>query len=230
MAGVALVLSDRHGCRVLIGREHAHNKALDSKPGPGFSLVGIQEQFAFCRNWYREGEVRDLVLRYYFVLGIALRSRPHLRRCLVRCRHCRIFFLTDPRNARRKDLGCPFGCGDILRRESRNARSRAYYRTQKGRENKQAWNGERNRRRDAQAPATPLATAEEEGRRPSEPDEPVFDAGIVSHVRAVVSLVEGFPVSREDVLAMLRRSWRQRRMARRKRIDYLVRWLWEHPP
>lgn len=68
---VALVLSDRHRCRSGIGREHAQTQPLDSKPGGGFSLVAIQEKFASRGNLYREGEVRGLVLRYYFVLRAA---------------------------------------------------------------------------------------------------------------------------------------------------------------
>ena len=51
-----------------------------------------------------------LVLQYYLLLRSVLRTRPLLRRCLARCRHCRIFFLTHWCNAGRKDLGCPFSC------------------------------------------------------------------------------------------------------------------------
>jgi hypothetical protein len=170
--------------------------------------------------------VRDLVLRYYFFLRDALRSRGHLRRCLVRCRHCRIFFLTDPRNAGRRDLGCPFGCADALRRQAGNARSKAYYHTPGGHRSKAALNRERNRRKDEVA----LLPVREEDERTVATDGPVLDAGIVDHVRVVVSLIEGFPVSREEVVAMLREVWRQRRMVRERRIDYVLRWLGEHPP
>ena len=45
------------------------------------------------------------------VLRSLLRQKAHLRPCLCRCRHCRIFFLTHPRNARRRDLACPFDHG-----------------------------------------------------------------------------------------------------------------------
>lgn len=53
---------------------------------------------------------------------------PHLRRCLTRCRHCRLFFLTDPRNGRRWDLGCWFGCSKAHKRRQSNLRTQAYYR------------------------------------------------------------------------------------------------------
>lgn len=57
-----------------------------------------------------------------------------------------------------------------------------------------------------------------------------FHAGMVEHVRMVTSLIEGRPVSREEVLRMLRRAVRQHRIAREKRIDHIVRSLKEHPP
>ena len=53
--------------------------------------------------------VAPLVLSYYVVLRSVLRLKPWLRKCLARCRHCGIFFLTDVRNAGRQDLGCPLG-------------------------------------------------------------------------------------------------------------------------
>ncbi|MFB3902906.1 MAG: hypothetical protein ACE15E_05585 [Acidobacteriota bacterium] len=77
--------------------------------------------------------MRDLVLEYYFVLRSALRAQPGLRRCLTRCRHYRIFFLTDPRNAGRRDLGCPFGCREAHRKRSSTRRSVACYQTKEGR-------------------------------------------------------------------------------------------------
>ena len=61
-------------------------------------------------------------------------------------------------------------------------------------------------------------------------DEVRLDAEIVEHVRVVTSLIEGVEVSREEVLAMLERAVRQRRIGRERRIDYVLRWLEEHPP
>jgi len=63
---------------------------------PGFSLVTIEERFTFLPDWYRRDGVRNRVLAYYFVLREALRELPKLRVHLVRCWHCRIFFLADP--------------------------------------------------------------------------------------------------------------------------------------
>jgi hypothetical protein len=167
--------------------------------------------------------VVHLVLRYYFVLRSALRSRPHLRPCLTRCRHCRIFFLTHPRNVGRGDLGCPFGCREAHRRKASSERGAAYYRTESGRTKKRALNGRRGGGGDP-------ATAPERQSPAAGPEEMGFDATIVEHVRVVVSLVEGFRVSRGEVLGMLRRTLRQRSILEEGRIDYVLRWLREHPP
>jgi len=49
--------------------------------------------------------------------------------CLIRCRHCRIFFLTHGRNHRRLELvSCPFGCRKERERRESIRRSGAYYR------------------------------------------------------------------------------------------------------
>ena len=49
--------------------------------------------------------------------------------CLIRCRHCRIFFLTHRRNHRRLELvSCPFGCRQEHERRESIRRSGAYYR------------------------------------------------------------------------------------------------------
>jgi hypothetical protein len=61
------------------------------------------------------------------VLRSVLRSQSDLRRCLSRCQHCRIFFLTHPRNAGRSDLRCPFGCREAHRKQRSTERSVAYY-------------------------------------------------------------------------------------------------------
>lgn len=164
----------------------------------------------------------DLVLAYYQVLRTALRTRPHLRPYLTRCRHCRIFFLAHPRNRGRQDLGCPFGCRDAHRRKCSAERSTAYYGTAAGKRKKARLNGKRGQPGDS--------GGEPEGASAPASGGIEVDAGIVEHVRMVTSLVEGFYVSREEVLAMLERTVRQRSIVRERRIDYVLRWLAEHSP
>lgn len=77
-------------------------------------------------DWYSGGELRRLVLDYYVVLRSVLRNKPRVRRLLTRCRHCGIFFITDPRNVGREDIGCPFGCADLHRRRNSDKRSATY--------------------------------------------------------------------------------------------------------
>ena len=156
--------------------------------------------------------------QYYVVLRSVLRSRPDLRRCLSRCRHCGIFFLTHPRNAGRSDLQCPFGCREAHRKQRSTERSVAYYTTAEGKAKKQMQNGKRVQggvRADANPPVNGAVE---------------FHAAMVGYVAMVASLIEGRRVSAEEILQMLVRVMRQHSMARRRRMDYVVAQLHEHGP
>jgi hypothetical protein len=52
-----------------------------------------------------------------------------------------------------------------------------------------------------------------------------FDADIVRYLVMVVTLIEGRRVREEEIRKMLARAVRQHRMARRRRIDYLLHYL-----
>ena len=168
------------------------------------------------------------------LLRSVLCAKPHLRRCLRRRRHCRIFFLADPRNAGRRDLGCPFGCKEAHRKQRSTQRSVEYYQDKEGKGKKRDQNAKRRApnppaqqviaptvlRPPQQAPCAPAPEASPEGWNP----------GMVEHVRMVSSLIEGRRVSREEVLEMLERVLRQHSICRRTKIDQTVAWLNEHPP
>lgn len=156
--------------------------------------------------------------QYYVVLRSVPRSRSHLRRCLSRCRHCRIFFLTHPRNAGRRDLRCPFGCREAHRKQRSTERSVAYYATAEGKAKKKMQNGKRaqgGERGDANPPL---------------PEPPEFPAGMVGYVAMAASLIEGRRVSEAEMLQRLVRAMRQHSMARRRRMDYVVAQLQKRGP
>ena len=138
-----------------------------------------------------------------------LRTHPHLRRYRCRCRECGIFFLTHPRNAGRRDLRCPFGCREVHRKRNSTQRSVAYYRTAEGKEKKKRQNGKRGRGAGARR-----GSGEREGMP--------FEADIVRYLAMVVSLIESRRVSEGAIRKMLARAVRQHRMARRRRIDYVL--------
>ena len=164
-----------------------------------------------------------LVLAYYVLLRSVLRSQPELRRCLTRCRHCRIFFLTDPRNVERCDLGCPFGCQEAHHKRQSNIRSKAYYQTQEGKDKKRDLNAKR-RKGIRPKPSQPSP----EGKAAPEPSP--WPQLMVDYLCMVVGLIEGRQVSVAEILEMLSRAVRQHRMGRRRRIDQTVVSLHEHPP
>jgi hypothetical protein len=177
-------------------------------------------------DWYRGGAAAALVLEYYALLRSVLRAKPHLRACLTRCRHCGIFFLTHPRNARRRDLHCPFGCREAHRRQASAQRSAAYYRDPKGRRKKSQLNQRRPRKYGPAKPAPDPPRA----RAPQRRHRARWNPGMVEYVRMVISLIEGRRISRAQVLRMLARKMRQHTLCRRRRIDQTVAWLQEEPP
>lgn len=157
------------------------------------------------------------MLAYCVLLRSVLRDHPGLRRCLTRCRHCRIFFLTDPRNAGRRDLGCPFGCREAHRRRQSNQRSTAYYRDPPGKLKKRLLNA---RRRPPALVSTPVPTSQPL-RWPRE---------ILLYVRLLVRLIDGRSLTLTEVSDLLAKVVRQHTMVRTRRIDQVVAWLHEKPP
>ena len=152
---------------------------------------------------------------YYVVLRSVLRLKLGLRKCLARCRHCGIFFLTHPRNAGRKDLGCAFGCREAHRRSQSTRRSVEYYRQPEGKAKKHQLNARRRKTPVAPPPkATPLP----------------WPRPILDYVRVAVSLIEGRKVELWEIVEMLQRTVRQHRMVRMRRIDQGVAWLHAQPP
>jgi hypothetical protein len=184
--------------------------------------IQIAAHFRFVEDWYQGGSVVALVLSYYAGLRSVLRAQAELRRCLTRCRHCGIFFLTHPRNAGREDLRCPFGCRQAHRRHQSDQRSTAYYRDEAGKEKKRTLNAKR-RKRPPPPPAPPSPLLVDEF--PS-----AWPQTMLPYLQMVISLIEGRPVSLAEVVAVLRRALRQHRIARTRRIDHTVGWLHAEPP
>lgn len=143
--------------------------------------------------------MRDLVGSYYAQIRSLLRERPELRPCLKRCRHCRIFFFTHPRNASRDDLHCGFGCREAHRRHDSHRRSAAFYREDPDKKRHQ------NRKRY-------LFTAPTSPDRGTEPQD-ACPTAIVRHVCVIVSLVERREVGLDEILELLAKKERQHRMA-----------------
>ena len=56
------------------------------------------------------------------------------------------------------------------------------------------------------------------------------DSRILPYVRMLVSILEGRTISREELLATLRRGIRQRSIGRLARREYVLDYLNQHPP
>lgn len=57
-----------------------------------------------------------------------------------------------------------------------------------------------------------------------------FDDGMVAYLQMALGLIERRNVGRNEVIELLRTTMRQRSMGRERRIDYVLRYLTEHPP
>jgi len=159
------------------------------------------------------------------VLRSVLRANPCLRRCLTRCRHCGIYFLTHPCNAGRKDLGCPFGCRDKHRKRGAAKRSVEYYRTPEGKFKKKLQNGKRSM---AETKAV-LDECGPAGKNLVLPEHSIWEP-VLCYLRMVISLIEGRRVSAAEILELLARMLRQHSIVRRRRIDYVVQYLNRRAP
>src|SRR5208337_4664385 len=53
---------------------------------------------------------------------------------------------------------------------------------------------------------------------------------MLPYVRMLVGLIEGVEFTCGEVLCLLRQSMRQRRLGARRRIDYILAFLHQHPP
>ena len=151
-----------------------------------------------------------------------MKIKPHLRKCLVRCKHCQIFFLTHPRNAGRTDLGCPFGCRKTHRKKSAIKRSVEYYQSPEGKIKKRHLNARRNN---------------QESSRESTPDKiPVsdrkefVDGTTLLHIQTATSLIEGRAVAMDDIIIMVKKILRQLSIDKRKRVAYINSYHGKIPP
>jgi len=169
--------------------------------------VQLESFFKFSPDWYREGEVRSTVLSYYQVLRRVLREHPHLRRCLTRCVHCRIYFITHPRNCKRTDIRCPYGCRQSHRKASSTRRSVAYYQTKEGKIKKRIQNSKRSRKVISEKVQTNV-------------ENPRIDETTVGYLLMITRFIEGRRVTLDELLHLVFSFLRQHSMDRYKKAFY----------
>jgi hypothetical protein len=221
-----------------VGRGRA-KIAFDCNREPGFFVIAVEKVFSFRPDWHQDRQAQPLVRHYQAVLDAVLESHPQLGPCVAGCAYCGIRFLSDRRNAGRRDLRCPFGCRRHHRQRSSSQRSVAYYRTPVGKLKKQRLNARRDATTDHQRqpdPQQPSSLSQEPPPSVSDHgfpaelsldgvllDEPSLLASpMLPYVRMVASLVDGMPLSLAEVVGLLRQALRQHSMARRRRLDYLL--------
>lgn len=136
-----------------------------------------------------------MMRQYHELLRSILEKRPDLERCQTECRHCKILFVADPRNAGRNDLACPFGCQREHRRRESVRRSSAYYRDPAGKVKKKIQNARRAVEMAKKIGLPPRVP----GSHPWPPNE-----AMVQHLMMMFSAIEGRTVGRDEVMEYLR--------------------------
>jgi len=196
---------------------HAQYNYQHYKSKSGFFIVKIQEAFQYLPDWYQKGEVRGKVFQYYYVLRSVMREHPEVRKCLTRCKHCGIFFLTHPRNAGRRDLRCPFGCRQAHRKKSLKERSAQYYRSDDGKKKKK-WH---NRARSLH-PRQPDNGGNDLAHKEPSVQEMVIclDKVALGHIQMVVSLIEKRYVKLSEISKMVEKIMRQHSMVKGEELAY----------
>lgn len=186
--------------------------------------------------------------QYQTALDSLLESDSDLRDCVTFCCHCGIRFLTHPRCAGRLNVRCAFGCRKHHRRQRACQRSTAYYRSESGRAKKKRLNARRSTRVTAPESLAPMDSSPPAEPPPEQPAEPlpvkeelrlegvVLDAQSVRnspmlpYLRMLVNLIEGIRLRGEELVELLIQALRQHSIAFRRRTDYVLRVLHEHPP
>ena len=145
-------------------------------------------------------------------------------------------------------MRCPFGCRRHHRRQCSNGRSTAFYQTVEGKRKKKLLNARRQGKQvpfaaSPQADLPRQAPSAEEFRPLELPltlelrlhgvvlDElSLTSSPMLPYVRMVVGLIEGSERTCREVVRLLRQGMRQRSFGARRKIDYILGFLHQHPP
>lgn len=130
------------------------------------------------------------MLAYYYIINSILHKKTYLRKYLVRCIQCRIYFFIDPRNLGRKDIRCAFGCRQTHSRKNSVKRSVEYYQNEYGKIKKKMQNDKRKNKSDSKGAG--------------ETSEIMIDKTMFKHLQNTMSMVEGRKVGPDEVVAMLK--------------------------
>lgn len=241
--------SSGKACLGVLRRGHDSTTA-DHHGEPWAFIVAVAERFTFRRDWHEDECVSGLVRHYQAALDGVLAADPWLEKCVRSCSHCGIRFLTHPRNVWRDVLRCPFGCRQQHRRQRASERSTAYYQTAGGKSKKKKLNCRRSERATVSSGNQPASSGHESQAAtagPAEQEHPEAGAelrvaGVVldeariarspmlPYVRMVASLIEGRNIGLPELIQALQNAVRQHSISRRRRVDYVMHCLNQHPP
>ncbi len=155
-----------------------------------------------------------------------IKKKPHLRQYLTKCNHCGILFFTDPRNAGRQDIRCPFGCREAHRKESSKQRSIEYYQSEEGKKKKK----ELNKRRRKSEGNKPEKDAQEVEVVVVDEDQMDMDKYLLIYLQLMVWHIEGRRIALEVILMKVKTLLRQHSMDILKNRVYHCSKINKSPP
>ena len=82
----------------------------------------------------------------------------------------------------------------------------------------------------SQAEVLPVDPQHSPGTPTDAPALAKLPAELIEHVRMVVSLIEGRPISLEEIGDLIAKVFRQRSIGRRGKFDHTIAWLKANPP
>jgi hypothetical protein len=168
----------------------------------------MQQNFQFVPDWHLNPKLKGTIESYTCLLFSILKEKPKLTDCLVRCKHCGIYFITYYSNKNRKDLGCPFGCRQTHRKKSAARRSVEFYETAKGKTKKKLLNKGRSL----------IGTKQQSEAKQAKPKDRDFsissrvhiERNFMSYLRMLIRLIEGRRVDLKDIISLVDTILRQR--------------------
>lgn len=154
--------------------------------------------------------MRGIVAQYYWAIRSALKNKPEIKKYLKNCPHCQILFFSHPRNTKRDDIRCPFGCRDAISKKKSTERSTEYNRSKSGKDKK----NERNKRRNKSEDSSPSSS-----QKIKSEDQDETDHSTMIHIQIVIRYIDGFLVSWDGIKSLIT-YLRQHSMEFRKKLDY----------
>jgi len=184
------------------------------------TILEIHDQYKDAVDWYSKIPKKPLVSEYFRLIKLIIETIPVFEGCLIYCKRCQIPFITHPCNAKRKDIGCPFGCREAIHKINLKQRSDKYNKSEKGKRNKRLLNEKRCLKESQENPVTTFSmnSNSTDNNAPVKKSESV----IYSYLISILSLLEGRRISMNEILALAKKVRQRSLDPNESRVYYWI--------